>query len=938
APHQVVAVGGPPLTFDPASAPKTQRRVSQSYVTPPGSDTPDASWQIAAPLTAGMTALGWAIAAGDEPAEDDVRALENVADLVAASIAQLRKMARLQDETAHQEMLGHIARIASQHLDVRELCQAITGELQSIIRFQRATLIVQDEAGTRQSFVMTNDGTPLPQPEQDPLNAIIRTRLAIPYGNPLVAASLENVSDPSRDERALRDQGLYSYACVLLQAHGQRIGAFGLAAKAGDAFQPADLELLGATAHHFAGAIWKALLYRKEQRQRHLTEALAQISQSVNSTLSLDKVLKLALEQLSHVMTYDTASIFLAEGSSLCIVACRGFDQPDDLMGTVFRFEENNIAHEAMLGRRAHVVADVQMLPNWGHTRDDVEGAHTIRSWIGAPLIVHGESIGILTIDKYEPNFYKPEDGDTAAAFAVQIATAIHNARLYESERIRRRTALALTQIAQTINSTLEPVKVLDMALDQLRSVIDYDTASILLLENGNLVIAACRGFDSPEHVIGTMITPDRANYAHMTLVEQCTRIVEDVQAVTDWSHARDDIPEISSIRSWIGAPLIVRGESIGVLTIDKHEPHFYKSEDGKAASVFAAQFATAIQNARLYQAVARQRDRLASILTDATDAVIVVDPNSMIWLVNPAAEHYLHLEHLQVAGRPLHSLNLPGLDDAFTSAQARQAPEMCEVVTADGTAFHASLAPVRDVGWVIVMQDITPLKELDRLRTDWVAAVSHDLKNPIQVIQMGAAMLELDAPLNAEQIEHVQMIQRSAMQLSDLVTNVLDLARLEAGPTLRLVSVNPPSVIHAAMSEIEHLASEKRQHLELDLAPSLPPLLGDESLLRRMLANLLSNAIKYTPEGGSITVRAHTTNGDLQIEIADNGPGIPPDALPHLFDRFYRVPNTTANGTGLGLSIVKSIIDKHNGSVQVSSTPGQGSTFTVRLPASKAS
>jgi signal transduction histidine kinase len=237
----------------------------------------------------------------------------------------------------------------------------------------------------------------------------------------------------------------------------------------------------------------------------------------------------------------------------------------------------------------------------------------------------------------------------------------------------------------------------------------------------------------------------------------------------------------------------------------------------------------------------------------------------------------------------------------------------------------------------VIVMQDITPLKELDRLRTEWVAAVSHDLKNPIQVLQLGASLLEMDGPLNDMQLERVQIIQRSAELLSNLVTNVLDLARLEAGPALRVTPLDVLDVVRASLVEMEHLALEKQQRIMTDTPTFLPSMMADQALLTRVLTNLLSNAIKYTPDGGTIVIRVRTAPPNIELEVIDNGPGIPEEALPRLFDRFYRVPGTQAQGTGLGLSIVKSIVEKHGGSISVISTPGEGSTFRLSLPLSGA-
>jgi signal transduction histidine kinase len=190
-----------------------------------------------------------------------------------------------------------------------------------------------------------------------------------------------------------------------------------------------------------------------------------------------------------------------------------------------------------------------------------------------------------------------------------------------------------------------------------------------------------------------------------------------------------------------------------------------------------------------------------------------------------------------------------------------------------------------------------------------------------------------MDGPLNEQQLERIMIIQRGAEQLRSLVTGVLDLARLEAGPALRLAALNLADVVSASLSEVEHLVTKNQQQFVVDTPHPLPSLMGDGALLQRALVNLLSNAIKYTPANGIIRLRAINTSASVSLEVIDNGPGIPEEALPHLFDRFYRVPGTTAEGTGLGLSIVKSIVEKHGGRVEARSEPGKGSTFVMTLP-----
>lgn len=554
------------------------------------------------------------------------------------------------------------------------------------------------------------------------------------------------------------------------------------------------------------------------------------------------------------------------------------------------------------------------------------------RSYICLPLTVWGQVIGAFSLAAHQPGYFREEDSGFLTQIADHVGTGVWNALLYELEQKRRRTASTLADLAKLVNSTLELDQVLGTALQQLSGLIPYDTASILLVEGENLVITACSGFENPQALLGATFRVDEGNISHRVMRSKQVRVVEDVQILPEWGHNRSDVEGYQQIHAWIGAPIIVRDQSIGLLVLDKFKIGFFTDEDGETAAAFATQIATAINNARLYHATLAQRDRLSSILNDTTDAIIVLDTANQVWMLNPAAARNLKLNHDAVIGQPVGVLSLPELESALEKVRRSRKPTRVEI-TRPNRSFNASIAPVRDAGWVIVMQDITPLKELDRLRTEWVAAVSHDLKNPIQVIQLGAALLEMDGPLNELQLERVMIILRGAEQLRSLVTNVLDLARLEAGPAIRLADLNLADVIQAAFAEVEHLAQKQQQVLINGTPPDLPLLRGDATLLQRALANLLSNAIKYTPVGGTIRLHTAVNKKTVAIDVIDDGPGIPADALPHLFDRFYRVPGTLAEGTGLGLSIVKSIVEKHHGSTHVKSTEGAGSTFSILLP-----
>ncbi|HEX3049758.1 MAG TPA: GAF domain-containing protein [Aggregatilineaceae bacterium] len=861
-----------------------------------------------------------------------VRALEVFADQAALTIYQFRLAQQAQTQVLRLTVLSEISQAINQALDMEDLLTAIVEQLRQAFKFRRASITLREGErpharisirDERWGEMVRNDGvSPL---EDLAFEQIVR------QGQPYRIVS--NLSGALADEKKLLADGIRSYVCLPLAMWGRCFGALSLAAEHAHAFQPNDADFLLQLAGHIGGAVWNALLYEVEQRRRHLADALVRLSKRINSTLDLDEVLDLALQQLARVVDYDSAAIMLVEGMNLHITAARGFENNEQVIGSVFRWEENNIAHQTMQAREARVVGDVQLLPEWGHDRDDVEGAHTIHAWVGSPLLVRNLSIGILTVNKNERDFFTDEDGETVGAFASQIATAIYNARLYESEQRRRQTAAALAELAHIVNSTLELDDVLRLALGQLANVVPYDTATIFLVDGPNLVIAACAGFSQPERLLGNVIAPDRANVGYQTLLTKRTRVISDVTTDPEWGDFQDDLIEMQAIRSWIGAPLIVRGQAIGIVTIDKAEPAFYTDEDGDTATAIGAQIATAIANARLFAATQTQRDRLTAILRDTSDAIVVVNLSNQIWMINPAAERNLKVRSDKVVGQTVRALGSLELVETLADVQRSGQAKMSEIQGAEGVAFNASIAPVRDVGWVIVMQDITPLKELDRLRTEWVAAVSHDLKNPIQVVQLGAALIEMDGPLNDLQQDRIRIIQRSAVLLSNLVAGVLDLARLEAGPPVRLAPVNPAEVCSAVMAEMEQVAANRGQQLVCEIADDLPVLRGDLVLLTRAISNLTSNALKYTPNGGVITLQTRVVDDQIEFAVRDNGAGIPEESLPHLFDRFYRVPGTQAEGSGLGLSIVKSIVDKHNGHVLVSSTLGVGSTFKVRVP-----
>ena len=232
-------------------------------------------------------------------------------------------------------------------------------------------------------------------------------------------------------------------------------------------------------------------------------------------------------------------------------------------------------------------------------------------------------------------------------------------------------------------------------------------------------------------------------------------------------------------------------------------------------------------------------------------------------------------------------------------------------------------------------MQEITHLKMLDRLKSDFIHTVSHDLRSPLTAIMGYVELLDRIGPLNEQQQEFVRRIQNSVNSITTLVNDLLDLGRIEAGFDSRKDLVAMDGILRYTLDNYLNQIKDKRLKVNVDVPQTLLPVLGNPIRLRQMLDNLIGNAVKYTPEGGSIVIRMSVEEEQLITSIKDSGIGIPLSDQAHIFDKFYRASNAPKGvpGTGLGLAIVKSIVDNHEGRIWVESRTREGTTFFIVLP-----
>jgi two-component system, NtrC family, sensor histidine kinase KinB len=329
-------------------------------------------------------------------------------------------------------------------------------------------------------------------------------------------------------------------------------------------------------------------------------------------------------------------------------------------------------------------------------------------------------------------------------------------------------------------------------------------------------------------------------------------------------------------------------------------------------------------------------------------DPVIVTDAEGRVTRLNDAAESLFGSE-TTVQGRPLAEVArdarvAAAVDEVLRSQQtvAREGAAATLVIPVNGNerSYRLRSTPMRDahanlLGAVLLLEDVTHLQEVDRLKSEFVAAASHELRTPLTSLQMGLhLLLENPGDLTDQQLEVLYMCREEGERLARLTRDLLDLSKIEAGETApRLARTPTAALVRGGVEPLRIQVEAKGVSLEVDVPPDLPPVLADRAHVERVLGNLVSNAARATEPGGRITVTATSRAGQVAISVADTGRGIPPEYLRRIFEPFTQVPGAPPGGAGLGLPISRRLIEAHGGQMTVQSEVGVGTTFTFTLP-----
>lgn len=531
-------------------------------------------------------------------------------------------------------------------------------------------------------------------------------------------------------------------------------------------------------------------------------------------------------------------------------------------------------------------------------------------------------------------------NADAPPAELARLAAMASRRTQYALQWIRRETRRAaeplqqqmeslraIQRLGQSITAKLELDQVLTAIVDAAVELTRAEEGSLLLLDHasGELYIRAAKNFDAD--FVETFRLP-----IHDALVSQVIHSGEPV--MVDNSQPQK-IKTAYLVHNLVYVPLKLHGTVIGILVVDNRtRQEAFQEGDMRLLSALAEYAVIALENARVFAEMTVERNERDTILRGISDGVVVVDDSQRLMLVNEVAREALGLRDQRLDHLPARDfIANPDLLALIDSGAGSDTTHI-EIVDDQERVWNVTAANIPAVGLAITLHDVTQFKKMERIKSDFVSTVSHDLRSPLTAIMGYVELIERAGPVNDTQRDFIRRVLGSVQNITSLINNLVSLGQIEAGFEAHHEPVQLKGVVEFVLDGFEQAIEDKGLLVSSDLN-DLPPVLANVVQMRQMVEHLLDNAIKYSHPGGRILIRGSAADDQLIFQVEDNGIGIPPLELLFVFDKFYRASNQSGNvsGTGLGLAIVKSIVEKHHGRTWVDSTLGQGSIFTVVLP-----
>jgi signal transduction histidine kinase len=553
------------------------------------------------------------------------------------------------------------------------------------------------------------------------------------------------------------------------------------------------------------------------------------------------------------------------------------------------------------------------------------------------PLATGNQALGLLRLLYTQTGrVVHEQEIELAQAIANIGAVGIQDAISIEEAKARASQLQVLADIGREMTSNLNLEVALENTMRHTQQVLQCEACILFLMDEGSetLVLKASGGRHMRVRDVSIRLEEGIAGWVARN---KSPLIVNDVRTNPLYQSAIDSQTGLLT-SSVLCVPLLRRDENVGVIEAINHPRGAFTGIDQQMLSSVASWAAIALDNANLFQNVVAERSRLETTLVETADSVVLTDNTGQIILVNQAAGQAFRINTKLATNRLASEIFVDHPLGEILMAEDIKLPTTLEVTTPTDRVLYATISEVTGVGRVAVMQDITALKQIDKMRSQLLGTAAHDLKNPLNAIRLGADLLN-DAPLSDQQRKALYMMQRATDSMTNLITGLLETIRVESSSNLLVEPCDINQLIESTIGDLRPLA-DAGNHTIIYEPPAEPLVIkADLNRLKSVINNLLSNAIKFTRVNGRIEINVNWNEERILIEVTDNGPGIPEDEIPRIFEHLFRGrvtvqdPDNPIDGTGLGLALSKTVIEQHGGRIWVTSEEGVGSTFSFVLP-----
>jgi signal transduction histidine kinase len=646
-----------------------------------------------------------------------------------------------------------------------------------------------------------------------------------------------------------------------------------------------------------------------------LVDALSQIASAITSQLNLEEVLNQVAATAMSLTAAGETSIWLVDENSgeLFLEAQLGIDD------SRLRRTRMPIREDTPAGQVIRTGKPVRAHRQPGQAQPQLMTGYLVEALAFVPITLGGVTFGVLSAAHNEKGqLFDARDEQILSAVADFSAIAIQNARLYQAtdEALARRVVelSALNEVTRTVSASLDLGQVYGVLVEQVNNHWPVEAVHIYLIDEMqqglrplHRVQTKTAFFSLNRGIIGSV--------AATGAVIVTNHVASHPQYDAAVDHLEGTIP-----RSLACLPLKVKHGVVGVLALFNKENGVFTDEDVARLEAFAYPVATAVENARLFEESERQRAAIQATALTLSEPLIVLDNSGMVLVTNDAANRLLET-------------NMSAMFEAISQGVGRTTEVRIGEETYLSTTEH-----VPEVGTIIVMQNITYVKQLEKDRSEFMHMLSHDLKNPLTAINGWSALLERTAELDEKGLRYLNEINVAADRMLEMINHLLQSVTKSEMLTLIREPCDLQDVIRRVMDDVQGVALQKAIKISFTCRGEPYRVSGDEMRLYHMVLNLVDNALKYSPKNTHISIVARYTNQAIQLMITDEGPGIPEKDVPHVFEKYYRGIQGSlkiAQGSGVGLATVKNIAEAHGGVVAVKNGEERGTTFTITLPGS---